>query len=110
MFNLDVAKVDLLLHMLQWLYKYVAGFKCFNCFQMYVASVLSGYCICCSGYTCMLQVYGLNVSPIFISIYVVSVLSGCCIFCNVAYVSDIYCKCLFKMFYLFQIYVASVFI
>jgi hypothetical protein len=43
-------------------------FKCmfhmFQLFQTYVTSVLSGYCICCSGYTCMLQVYVPNFSPV----------------------------------------------
>jgi hypothetical protein len=47
-----------MLHMLQWLYTYVA-----SVFPN-VSAVLSGHCICCSGYTCMLQVYVSNVSPI----------------------------------------------
>jgi hypothetical protein len=44
MFHLDIANVDLVLHMLQWLYTYVATvcFK-FQLFQMYVANVLFGY-------------------------------------------------------------------
>jgi hypothetical protein len=46
-------------------------FKCFSYFQTYVASVLSGCYIRCSGYTRRLQVYVLNVSA----------------------VSEIYCKC-----------------
>jgi hypothetical protein len=79
-------------------------FQMFQLFQTYVASVLFGYCICCSGYRCMLQVCVPNVS---------SVLDLCCylqvFYLDVAYVSDIYCKCVFKMFHLFQTYVASVF-
>jgi hypothetical protein len=65
MFHLHVTKVDLVLHMLQWLYTYVAS-VCFmfQLFQTYVASVLSRYCICRSGYTCMLKVYVPNVSPV----------------------------------------------
>jgi hypothetical protein len=65
------TKVDLVLHMLQWLYTYVANV----CFKTYVASVLFGYCTCCSGYTCMLQVYVSYVSPIL----------------------DLYCKCFIWM-------------
>ena len=39
MFHLDVSKVDLVLHMLQWLYLHC--FKCFTCVQTYVVNVLS---------------------------------------------------------------------
>jgi hypothetical protein len=39
-------------------------FQMFQLFQNYVANVLSGCCICCSGNTHLLQVYVLNVSPI----------------------------------------------
>jgi hypothetical protein len=53
-----------MLHMfvdLQWLYTYVASvcFKCFTCFRrmLQVFCVLSRCCICCSGYTHMLQTY-----------------------------------------------------
>jgi hypothetical protein len=39
--------------------------KCmFQLFQMYVVSVLSGCCICCTGYTRMLQVYDSNISAV----------------------------------------------
>jgi hypothetical protein len=39
-------------------YVAMAIYVCCKCiFQTYVVSVLSRYCICCSGYTCMLQVY-----------------------------------------------------
>jgi hypothetical protein len=78
MFHLNVAKVDLVLHILQWLYTYVASvcFKCFNYFKTNVVNVLFGYCICCCGYiyvasvcsksfTCfrpMLQVFNLDVA------------------------------------------------
>jgi hypothetical protein len=63
------------LHMLRWLYTYVARVcsKCFTCvwavqaetvlmFQKYVA--ISGCCICCSGYTHMLHEYIPNVSHV----------------------------------------------
>ena len=47
-------------------------FQVFQMFQRYVVSVLcgccksrSGYCICCNGYTRMLQAYVLNVSSVF---------------------------------------------
>jgi hypothetical protein len=40
-----------------------------------VSAIVSRCCICCSGYPCMLQVYVPNVSPI--SDYVASALSGC---------------------------------
>jgi hypothetical protein len=64
MFQLDVTKVDLVLHMLQWLCTYVGSvcFKYFQLFQIYVASVLSICYICCTSYTRILQVYVLNVS------------------------------------------------
>jgi hypothetical protein len=42
--HLDVLKVNLVLHMLLWLYTYVSStcFKYFICFQIYVASVSIG--------------------------------------------------------------------
>jgi hypothetical protein len=54
MFRLDVAKVDLMLHMLQWLYMCVASiyFKCFSCFK------------------CMLQVFYLDVTYVIVAIHV----------------------------------------
>ena len=95
MFYLDVAKVDLVLHMLQRLYTYIASvcFKCLSYFQMYVASGLSVCCICCTGYTRMLQVYVfkcfscfkrklqvfyLNVAYVAVAIYVCCKLSVFC--------------------------------
>jgi hypothetical protein len=77
----------------------------FQLFKMYIESVLLGCCICCNGYTYvasvrfkrfiyfrrMLQVFYLDISYISVTIH-------------------IYCKHLFKMFHLFQTYVASVFI
>jgi hypothetical protein len=97
MFYLDVAKVDLVL---QSIYTYIAS-VCFNCFKR------------------MLQVFYLDIAYVGVAIYVccnsqcftcfrpmLLCLSGCC---NVAYVSDICCKCLIKMFDLFKMY-ASLFI
>jgi hypothetical protein len=49
---------------LHWLYTVCYKCKCFSRFKR-VASVLSGCCICCNGYTHMLQVYVSNVSAIF---------------------------------------------
>jgi hypothetical protein len=56
------------LHMLQWAYTYAASvcFQMFKLFQTYVASILSGYYICCSDYTHILQVFVLNVLSVFI--------------------------------------------
>jgi hypothetical protein len=63
-------------------------------FMLQVASVLSRYCICCSGYTRMMQVYVPNVLAV----------SGCCIYCsgythmlqayvsNISPVSDVFCS------------------
>jgi hypothetical protein len=50
MFYLNFAKVDLVLHMLQWLYTYVSAISNIYC------KCLSGCYIYCSGYTCMLCV------------------------------------------------------
>jgi hypothetical protein len=102
MFHLDVAKVDLVLHMLQWLMLqvYVSNVSavsniCCKCFiwilhicwnsYTYVASVRF---IC---FRRMLQVFYLDVPSVSVAIHVC-------------------CKRLFKMFQLFQTYVASVFI
>jgi hypothetical protein len=61
MFYLNVAKVDLVLHMLQWLYMYVASvcFRCFNYFKrmlqvfyLKVAYVALAIHACCN---CMFQ-------------------------------------------------------
>jgi hypothetical protein len=105
------------LYMLQWLYTCVACvcFRCFSCFKrtlqvfhLYVcckyvfqmfSAVSSRCCICCSGYTCMLQVYIPNVSPI----------SNICCKCfiwmllYVAVVIHIYCKRMFQLFHLVSI-------
>jgi hypothetical protein len=61
MFHLDVSKVDLLLHMLQWLYTYVASecFKYFICFKhmlqlSYVVYVLMVIHVCCK---CVFQLF-----------------------------------------------------
>jgi hypothetical protein len=101
MFHLDVAKIDLVLHVLQRLYTYVAS-VCFNCFKrmlqvfcLNIAYVAAAIHVCCK---CMFQVFHL------FKTYVASVSSICC---NVAYVSYICYKHLFKMFHLFQTYVAK---
>ena len=39
-------------------------FQMFLLFQTYVASVLSGCCICCSAHTHMLQAYVINVASV----------------------------------------------
>jgi len=94
MFHLDVAKVDLVLHILQWLYTYVSN----------ISAVLN---VCCKCFIWMLQ---------WLYMYVTSVCSKCfrpmlqVFHLDVAYVSNICCKRLFKIFHLFQTYVASVFI
>jgi hypothetical protein len=62
-------------------------------FQRFVASVSYGCCICCNGYTCMLQVYVPNVLSVS-QTYVASVNL------NVAYVSRICCKCLIWMLHM----------
>jgi hypothetical protein len=85
MFHLDVAKVDLMLRMLQWLYTCC---KCmFSCFKHMLQVFFSKYCICYSGYTCRLQMYVPNVSPIL----------------------DLCCKCFIWMLHMFQTYVVSVY-
>jgi hypothetical protein len=125
MFYLNAVKVDLELHMLQWLYACVAS-VCFSCFKymlqvfhldvtyvamaihyVAVASVLSGCCICCSGYTCMLQMCFPNVSLFYLDVAHFS--SRYCICCsdytrmlqlyvpNVSPISDVCCKCFIWM-------------
>jgi hypothetical protein len=118
MFHLDVGNVDLMLHMLQWLYTCVASivsnvsavsivcYKCCICYSCYtrmlqvcfpnVSTILSECCmfssrgcISCSVYTRMLQVYVLNISPI----------------------SDVCCKCFIWILHMLQwlyTYVANV--
>ena len=67
----------LMLYMLQWLYTYVLSvcFKYFSCFKLMlpifyldvacvyldVVCLLSRFCICCNGYSRMLQVYVSNI-------------------------------------------------
>jgi hypothetical protein len=62
-------------------------FKCFRCFQRFVASVSDRCCksrleccICCNGYTCMLQRYVINVSSMFLDVCCKCVLSRCCVY------------------------------
>jgi hypothetical protein len=95
--RIGVAKVDRILHMLQWLYTYVASvyFKCFICF-----------------FRRMLQVFYLDVayvSHICLQVF----LEGCCICFAMAFqvfldvftsVSDTY----FKYFIFLQMHVAKV--
>jgi hypothetical protein len=54
MFHLDIAKLDLVLHMLQWLYMYVASahFRCLSCFKP------------------MLQVFYLDIAHVTVTIQV----------------------------------------
>jgi hypothetical protein len=54
--------------------------KCFRCFHIYVASVLSGCCktrsvccICCYGYTCIFQVYVSSVSSRMLQMFLLDV-------------------------------------
>jgi hypothetical protein len=68
-----------MLHMLQWLYTYVAS-VCFSCFKrmlqafyLDVAYVALAIHVCCK---CMFQMFQL------FQTYVASVLSGCCICCS----------------------------
>jgi hypothetical protein len=65
MFNLKVSKVDLLMHMLRWLYMYIAsvGFKCFSYFKrmlqvfyLVVAYVVMAIHVCC---ICIFQIFQL---------------------------------------------------
>jgi hypothetical protein len=111
MFYLYDVKVDLLLHMLQWLYTYVASIKvlnvsavlnvCCKCVYLDVAYVaLAIKVLCCK---CTFQMFQL------FQTYVVSVLSGCCICCsghthilqayilNVSSFSDVRCNRCFML-------------
>jgi hypothetical protein len=56
-----------ILHMLQWLYMYVGSvcFKCFAYFERMLQVFYLDIIICCHGYTHMLQMYVLIVSPGF---------------------------------------------
>jgi hypothetical protein len=87
-FHLNVAKVDLVLHMFQWLYTYVASvcFKCFSCFkrmlQVFYLDIAYGalaiYLCCKCMFKCfscfkrMLQVFYLDVA------YVAMLIHICC--------------------------------
>jgi hypothetical protein len=61
MFCTDVIKVDRMLHMLRWIYMYIAS-ACPSCFIYF--------------FICMLQVWMLHM----FHTYIASVLSGCCIY------------------------------
>jgi hypothetical protein len=89
MFHLDIVKVDLVLHMLQWLYTYVANvcFKYFSClkrmlqvFFFWMLHML--HCLC---------VYVASVCFICFKKYVANILSGCCIYYSVIHIC---CKCM----------------
>jgi hypothetical protein len=58
-FDLEVAYVAMPIHVY-----FKCMFQMFQLFQKYAASVLSGCCICCRGYTHMLQEYVPNISPV----------------------------------------------
>ena len=92
-FDLDVAYVS---HMLQEYIPNVSVLCYSKCFHVVSCKCLSGRCICCNGYTRMLQMY---VSAVFISMlqvfyldiaYVVVAIHICCkrMFSNVSFVSD----------------------
>jgi hypothetical protein len=64
-FHVATCKCSIrMLHMFSHIYC-KCMFPMFHLFLMYVASVLSGCCMCWSGYTYMLQMYVLIVSPCF---------------------------------------------
>jgi hypothetical protein len=95
--------------MLHWLWMYAASvcYQMFQLFQTYVASVLSGCCICYCDHTSILQVYVLNVLTIS-NVY-------CKCFIWMLHMSQwsYICKSMFKIFHLFQmmqqiLHVASV--
>jgi hypothetical protein len=87
-FYLDVAKVDLVLHMLQLLYTYVTSvcFSCLKCmlqvFHLDVAYVAVAIHVCCKCVFQMFQLFHLDVA---------------CFYLDVAYVQWLYtcCKCMF---------------
>ena len=84
-----------MLHMLQWLYTYVASVrsKCFICFFRSILQVcIFGCCIC---FTHMLQEYVRNVSVVLVL---------CCNRCF--HVAS--CNCFIWMLHMFQTHVASV--
>jgi hypothetical protein len=84
----DVAHVAYVVRVLEACCKHL--FEMFHLFQTHVASVLSEYCICFSGYTYMLQA----------SIQ------------NILSVLDVCCKCLSRILHMLQwlyVYVASVY-
>ena len=49
-----------MLHMVHWLYTYVAS-VCFSCFKRMLQVFLSRFCICCSVHTHMLQAFVVNI-------------------------------------------------
>jgi hypothetical protein len=83
MFHLDIAKIDLVLHMLQWLYTYVAS-VCFKCF---------------SYSKCMLQVFYIDV--VYVALLYIYVASVC-------YKCFSYFKCMLQVLYLDVAYVTMV--
>jgi hypothetical protein len=115
MFYLYDVKVDLLLHMLQWLYTYIASVKvsnvsavlnvCCKCVYLDVAYVaLAIDVLCCK---CMFQMFQL------FQTYIASVLPGCYIYCtgytptmlqvyvsNISIVSNLCCKCFVWMLHM----------
>jgi hypothetical protein len=86
-----------MLHMLQWLYTYVASF-CFQCFSCFSRLMLQVYLSeCCTCFTHMFHVFYLDVA--YILQWLFQAFSG--VFTSV---SDICCKC----FNYFRMYVANV--
>jgi hypothetical protein len=89
-----------MLHMLQWLYTYVANvFPNVSVVLSRCCMFLSRCCTCCNGYTRMVQVYILNVSPISCVCY------KCFIWMLLydAVVIHICCKYMFQLFHLVSV-------
>ena len=93
-FHLNVAKVDLVLHILQLLYTYGASvcFKCFGCFKrmlqvfyLDIAYVAPAIHVC---YKCIFQIFQL------FQTYVANILSRCCsCYSAHTYIASVCCKC-----------------
>jgi hypothetical protein len=83
-FHMNVAKVDVMLHMLQWLCTYVASFycQCFICVFTHVASV----------FIWMLHMF---------HILIASVLYGCYVCLQVFFMC--FCKCFIRIFQMFHL-------
>jgi hypothetical protein len=99
------AKIDLVLHMLKWIYMYVTCicFKCFGCFRQTLQCVLSGYCKSRSGVHMLQWLY----------MYIVSVCFKCfsyfrrmlqMFYLDVAYVEVAIHICCNHMFQVFQLF------